>query len=156
MNLEKGNLSSPVKVGIYYLPGYRGLPPLNRMTAGSSGWDIRAACKDEIAVAPGEAALVPAGFVLSIPPGYEAQIRPRSGMALKKKIGILNSPGTIDSDYRGEVRIILFNFGRNDYTVNRSDRIAQMVFSRVPSISLEELDRIDQTERGAGGFGHTG
>ena len=100
--------------------------------------------------------VIPAGFELSIPPGYEAQVRPRSGLALKSRIGLLNSPGTIDSDYRGEIGVILFNFGDSDYTVRRGDRIAQMIFSRVPDVALVELSELDATTRGPGGFGHTG
>ncbi len=126
------------------------------MTGGSSGFDILAACKDEIVIRSGAVRLVPAGFELSIPAGYEAQVRPRSGLALKKGIGLLNGPGTIDSDYRGEVKVILFNFGEADHVVRRGDRIAQLVFARVPEVTLVELAELDPTARGPGGFGHTG
>jgi dUTP pyrophosphatase len=126
------------------------------MTAGSSGFDIPAACDNEIVIAPGSVALVPAGFVLALPQGYEAQIRPRSGLALKDRIGLLNSPGTIDSDYRGEVGVLLYNFGAQDFAVRRGDRIAQIVFLRLPAVSLIEDVSLDETERGSGGFGHTG
>jgi dUTP pyrophosphatase len=145
-----------VRVRIRYLPHYGDLPRIRRMTAGASGFDLYAACADEIAVSPGSVALVPAGFELSIPPGYEAQVRPRSGLALRSRIGLLNSPGTIDSDYRGEVQVILFNFADTVHVVRRGDRIAQLVFSRVPPVTLVELDLLDETERGGGGFGHTG
>ncbi|MBN1163121.1 MAG: dUTP diphosphatase [Candidatus Krumholzibacteriota bacterium] len=152
MTVDQG----PVKVSIKYLPHYSGLPPLKRMTAGSSGYDVRAACPEPMTIEPGKAALVPAGFVLSIPEGFEAQVRPRSGMALKHQLGILNSPGTIDSDYRGEVRIILFNFGREDFQLRRGERIAQIVFCPLPAVELVELKELDATGRGSGGFGHTG
>ena len=126
------------------------------MTPGSSGFDICAACQGDTAVQPGDAAIIPSGFELSIPKGYEAQIRPRSGLALKKKIGLLNSPGTIDSDYRGEVGVIIYNFGKEDFIVRRGARIAQIVFCRLPEIELIEMDCLDTTSRGQGGFGHTG
>jgi len=107
-------------------------------------------------VAPGAVALVPAGFELSIPEGYEAQVRPRSGLAIRSRIGLLNGPGTIDSDYRGEVGVILYNFGRDDFVVRRGDRIAQLVFCELLRFELVENDTLDETDRGSGGFGHTG
>jgi dUTP pyrophosphatase len=145
-----------VKVGIRYLKHHEGLPRIERQTPGSSGFDLHAACADEIRVAPGEAALVPAGFQLSVPAGYEAQVRPRSGLAIRSRIGLLNSPGTVDSDYRGEICVILYNFGETDFVVRRGDRIAQLVVSPVPRVELVEGDALDETERGSGGFGHTG
>lgn len=144
-----------IEVGIRYLPHHEGLPPPVRMTEGSSGFDVRAACIDPVVIGPGEARLVPAGFELSIPRGFEAQVRPRSGLALRSRIGLLNSPGTIDSDYRGEVGVILFNFGEEDFTVARGDRIAQIVFASLPGVVLAERGTLDGTARGAGGFGHT-
>jgi dUTP pyrophosphatase len=147
---------APVTVGIRYLPHHDGLPPLARMTEGSSGFDLQAACTGGVVIEPGRAVLVPAGFEMAVPPGYEAQVRPRSGLALKSRIGLLNSPGTIDSDYRGEVGVILFNFGDEDFTVRRGDRIAQMVVCSLPETELVETERLDSTERGPGGFGHTG
>ena len=145
-----------VKVSIRYLPHYEGLPPVGRMTEGSSGFDLCAACDGTVVIAPGRAELIPAGFELAVPEGYEAQVRPRSGLALKSRIGLLNSPGTVDSDYRGEVGIILYNFGDEDYAVHRGDRIAQMVICAVPQARLVETDELPGTERGRGGFGHTG
>ncbi|UCF04821.1 MAG: dUTP diphosphatase [bacterium] len=145
-----------LEIGIRYLPHYEGLEPVSRMTSGSSGYDIVAACRDEITIQPGRTVAVPAGFELSIPVGYEAQVRPRSGLALKCRIGLLNSPGTVDSDYRGEVRVILYNFGEQDYIVRRGDRIAQLVFCRLPAVRLVERVELDRTDRGSGGFGHTG
>ena len=145
-----------IDVSIRYLPHYRDLPPIRRMTDGSSGFDIFAACERDVVIRAGALALVPAGFELSIPPGYEAQVRPRSGLALKRRIGLLNSPGTIDSDYRGEVKAILFNFGDSDQVVRRGDRIAQLIFARVPGVTLVEVAELGRTSRGPGGFGHTG
>lgn len=145
-----------MKVTIRYLEHHQGLPPMERMTAGSSGFDVYAACRDEIVIEPGKSCLVPSGFELSIPEGFEGQVRPRSGLALNRKIGILNSPGTIDSDYRGEVGIIIFNFGDEEFTVRRGDRIAQIVFCSLPAVDIVESGRLDPTHRGSGGFGHTG
>jgi dUTP pyrophosphatase len=145
-----------IDVRIRYLPHYGDLPRIRRMTDGASGFDLLAACGEEVTIRPGAAVLIPAGFELSIPLGCEAQVRPRSGLALKSRIGLLNSPGTIDSDYRGEVGVILFNFGEADYTVRRGDRVAQLVFGRVPPVTLVELTELDATGRGSGGFGHTG
>jgi len=149
-------MSEPVTIRIRYLESHRGLPALGRMTEGSSGFDVHAACGDSLVIEPGRAALVPGGFALSIPRGCEAQVRPRSGLALKHRIGLLNSPGTIDSDYRGEVSVILYNFGDAPFTVRRGDRVAQIVFSRLPEVTLVEEADLDGTTRGAGGFGHTG
>jgi dUTP pyrophosphatase len=146
----------PVRVEIRYLPHHEGLPHLARMTGGSSGFDLHAACDGEIVIEPGRASLVPAGFEMAVPRGFEAQVRPRSGLALKSRIGLLNSPGTIDSDYRGEVGVILFNFGDADFTVRRGDRIAQMVICSVPAAELIETEVLESTGRGSGGFGHTG
>jgi dUTP pyrophosphatase len=145
-----------VRVSIRYLKHHEGLPAISRQTPGSSGFDLQAACSDAVVLAPGAAALVPAGFELAVPEGYEAQVRPRSGLAVKSRIGVLNSPGTIDSDYRGEVAVILYNFGDLEFVVRRGDRIAQLVFSRVPRVEIVERDSLDETGRGPGGFGHTG
>ena len=118
--------------------------------------DICAAVLDELQVAPGETVLVPTGFQMEIPPSFEAQVRPRSGLAVKHGIGVLNSPGTIDSDYRGEVKVILTNLGKHNFTVRRGDRIAQLVICPVICAEWEEVKAVDETPRGAGGFGHTG
>ena len=149
-------MEEAVRITIRYLKHHEGLPAIRRQTPGSSGFDIHAACADRTVVAPGAVALIPAGFELSMPEAYEAQVRPRSGLALKNRIGLLNSPGTVDSDYRGEVCVILYNFGEEDFVVRRGDRIAQLVFSRAPRVELVEDDALDETERGPGGFGHTG
>lgn len=118
--------------------------------------DICADVSADVVIPPGQSALVPAGFSIELPPGHEAQIRPRSGLAVKHSIGILNSPGTIDSDYRGEVKVILTNFGSEPFTVRRGDRIAQMVVGRYERVAWKESNGLDETPRGAGGFGHTG
>jgi dUTP pyrophosphatase len=118
--------------------------------------DIRAVLDDPMIVAPGATVLVPAGFAIAVPGGYEAQVRPRSGLAIKNRIGVLNAPGTIDSDYRGEVRVILTNFGSEEFTIRRGDRIAQMVIAPYVKAEWDERETLDDTTRGAGGFGHTG
>ncbi len=125
-------------------------------TEGSAGMDIYAAVEDEMTVKAGQTTLVPTGFSVEIPVGYEAQIRPRSGLALKYNIGLMNSPGTIDSDYRGEVKIVFTNFGKNDFVVKRSDRIAQMIIAKYERVEWEESENLSETVRGEGGFGHTG
>ncbi len=123
---------------------------------GSSGMDIRAYVKEPVVLKPGEKKLISTGLAVSIPPGYEAQIRPRSGLAFHYGIGMVNSPGTIDSDYRGEIGIILINWGSEPFTIKRGDRIAQMIITRVYRADLVETDDLDATSRGQGGFGHTG
>lgn len=132
------------------LPGYE--------TEGSSGMDIRAAVKEPVILNPGEVKLIPTGLAISIPPGYEGQVRPRSGIALRHGIGLVNSPGTIDSDYRGEVSIIMINWGQTPFTINRGDRIAQMIIGKVYQADLVDVNdsSLDATIRGVGGFGHSG
>ena len=125
-------------------------------TEGSSGMDIRAALKEPEILKPGEVKLISTNLSIEIPFGYEVQIRPRSGLAAKHGIGVLNSPGTIDSDYRGEVKIILFNFGKEPFEVKSGERIAQMVIAKVYKAEIEESSDLKETERGEGGFGHTG
>lgn len=118
--------------------------------------DLLAAVESEVSIDPAETMLVPTGISVQLPEGFEAQVRPRSGLAIKHQIGILNSPGTIDSDYRGEVKIILSNFGKEPFVVRRGDRIAQMVIHRYARVEWEEVETLDGTARGGGGFGHTG
>jgi len=125
-------------------------------TDGSAGMDVRAVVDSDIVIEPGTSEMVPTGFIIELPAGYEAQIRPRSGLAAKHQIGILNAPGTIDSDYRGEVKVILMNFGKKPFTVKRGERIAQMVVAPVTRVVWQEVEAVNDTERGAGGFGHTG
>ena len=118
--------------------------------------DVVAVIDRDLSIGPGETVLVPSGFSISLPSGYEAQIRPRSGLAAKHQVGILNSPGTIDSDYRGEVKVILTNFGKNPFVLKRGDRIAQMVVNAYTKVVWKEVDALDTTSRGDGGFGHSG
>ena len=125
-------------------------------TAGSAGADIRAAVDAPLRLEPGQRALVPAGFAMALPAGYEAQVRPRSGLAVKNGITVLSAPGTIDSDYRGEVRVPLINLGDEAFTVERGMRIAQLVIAPVVQAGFNEVGDLDETERGAGGFGSTG
>ena len=131
--------------------------PLPRyMTPQSAGMDIHAAITEELMLEKGDIAMLPTGFSMALPAGYEAQIRPRSGLAVKHGIGLINSPGTIDADYRGEVMIAVINLGPHPYTFHRGDRVAQMVINRVHQAELQEVEILDETQRNAGGFGHTG
>lgn len=125
-------------------------------TDGSAGMDIRAAVKDELVIEPGKVALVPTNISVEIPKGFEIQVRPRSGLAANHSVGILNSPGTIDSDYRGEIKIIMMNFGNEPFVIHRGDRIAQLVVSKVYQAKIVETDNLNSSQRGEGGFGHTG
>lgn len=125
-------------------------------TEGSAGMDLFAAVDPELVIPAGETVLVPTGYSIELPEGFEAQVRPRSGLAIKHSIGILNSPGTIDSDYRGEIKVILTNFGKNPFTIRRGDRIAQLIVQRYARVDWEEVESLRETARGAGGFGHTG
>jgi dUTP pyrophosphatase len=122
----------------------------------AAGADIRAAVHEDVVLRPGERTLVPSGFSMALPAGFEAQVRPRSGLALKHGIGVLNSPGTIDADYRGEVGVILINHGDMDFHIQRGDRIAQMVIAALPAVDFIEVAELDDTERGSGGFGSSG
>jgi dUTP pyrophosphatase len=132
------------------------LPLPRYATDHSAGMDLHAAVEAEYVLKAGETALIPTGFAIALPEGYEAQIRPRSGLAARHQVGILNSPGTIDADYRGEVKVVLTNFGKQDFVVRRGDRIAQLVIARYERVAWEERDTLDTTGRGIGGFGHTG
>ncbi|WP_187355308.1 dUTP diphosphatase ['Paenibacillus yunnanensis' Narsing Rao et al. 2020] len=143
-------------VQIHKLPGNEDVPLPRKMSEQASGYDLFAAVAEEVVLAPGERALIPSGIALAMPDGLEAQIRPRSGLALKHGITCLNTPGTIDADYRGEIKVLLINLGQEPFTIVRGERIAQMVFQAVPAVTLTEVDVLSETERGAGGFGHTG
>jgi len=126
------------------------------MTGQSAGFDLSAAVTEPVVLQPGEIRLIPCGFAMALPQGYEAQVRPRSGLASRHGVTLVNTPGTIDADYRGEVRVPLINLGPAPFTVERGMRIAQMVVMPVPSVELVEVEELDTTDRGAGGFGHTG
>ena len=147
---------SPLRVRIQRLPNGEGLPRPTPATPASAGCDLHAAIEDKLVLAPGQRELVPTGFRIELPPGYEAQVRPRSGLALHYGVTLPNAPGTIDADYRGEVGVILQNGGQDDFVVARGDRIAQLVVSAVVQVAWDEVDALDETERGEGGFGHSG
>ncbi|MBV8171140.1 MAG: dUTP diphosphatase [Candidatus Eremiobacteraeota bacterium] len=145
-----------VTVEISVLPEGVGLPLPRYMSAGAAGCDLLAAVQDDIIIQPRARALVSAGFCMALPPGYEAQVRPRSGLALKHGITLLNSPGTIDADYRGPVSVILINHGDEPFVVHRGERIAQMIIAPVQRATLVERETLAETERAGGGFGSTG
>jgi len=143
-------------VEIQVLPHGEGLPLPAYATAGSAGMDLRAAVDEPVVLEPGERALAPTGLRIALPTGYEAQIRPRSGLAIREGITVVNAPGTVDSDYRGEVQVGLVNLSDEAYTIRRGDRIAQMVVAPVTRVTWQPVASLDETERGAGGFGSTG
>lgn len=132
------------------------LPLPRKMTEHSAGFDLCAAVKEPLVLAPGDIRLVPCGFHMALPVGYEAQVRPRSGLAVKHGITLVNTPGTIDADYRGEVQVPVINLGRQNFTIERGMRLAQMLIAPVPPVQMIEADELDDTTRGHGGFGHTG
>ena len=145
-----------VIVKVKRLDNNRDLPLPSYQSDGSSGLDLRAAIGDAVTLQPGDIRLIPTGLSISLPQGYEAQIRPRSGLALDYGLGLVNAPGTIDSDYRGEIQIVAINWGKKPVTIKRGDRIAQMIISRVSRVVIKEVNELDPTERGGGGFGHSG
>ncbi len=145
-----------VEVLIQVREGCEDLPLPQYMSLHASGMDLYAAVDGPVVIAPGERALVPAGFRMALPPGYDAQIRPRSGLAIEHGISVLNAPGTVDADYRGEVKAILANLGSEPFTVNRGDRIAQMTIQPVARAVVKKAENLPGTDRGSGGFGHTG
>ena len=137
-------------------PGNTDLPLPRKMTEHSAGFDLAAAVKEPAVLQPGDIRVIPCGFHMALPAGYEAQVRPRSGLASKFGVTLINTPGTIDSDYRGEVMVPLINLGRQPFTIERGMRIAQMLIAPVPQVEVIETDDLDETSRGHGGFGHTG
>ncbi len=145
-----------VALRVRRLPHASGLPLPEQASPGSAGLDLRAAIFEDLVLEPGERALVPTGLALELPQGWEGQIRPRSGLAIRHGISLLNSPGTIDSDYRGEVKVVLANLGGESMTIRRGDRIAQLVVSPVSRVVVQEVSELSPTDRGAGGFGSTG
>ena len=132
------------------------LPLPSYHSDGASGLDLHAAVKEDLTLKAGEIQLIPTGLSISLPRGYEAQVRPRSGLALRHGLGLVNSPGTIDADYRGEIGMIVINWGKEPFTIRRGDRIAQMIIGKVYRAQVEEVGEIDPTTRGEGGFGHSG
>ena len=146
--MEKNMILKIVNKSNNPLPEYK--------TEQSAGMDLRANLSQQIVLKPLERVLVPTGLYIALPDGYEAQIRPRSGLALKNGITVLNTPGTIDADYRGEIGVILINLSNEQFTINHGDRICQMVIQKIEQPSMVEVEFLDETERGSGGFGHTG
>jgi len=147
-------LPDPIHVKIKPLPHVANLPA--RMTEHAAGYDLSAAVAEPVVLQPGDIRLIPCGFAMAVPVGYEAQVRPRSGLASRHGITMVNAPGTIDSDYRGEVQVPLINLGRSPFTIERGMRIAQMLILPAPRSEMIEVDALDETSRGSGGFGHTG
>ncbi|MFQ6099150.1 MAG: dUTP diphosphatase [Armatimonadota bacterium] len=148
--------SENVVVQVEVLPHGEGLSLPEYVSPGSAGMDLRAAVAESVTIGPGQRQLVPTGLRLAIPDGYEGQVRPRSGLALEYGLTLLNSPGTIDSDYRGEVRVIIANLGDRPFTIARGDRIAQMVIAPIARAEFRQVRRLADTQRSSGGFGHTG
>lgn len=138
------------------LPGNEDIPLPRKMSDLASGYDLHAAVTEPVTIRPGERVLIPTGIAIAMPGELEAQIRPRSGLAYKHGITCLNTPGTIDADYRGEIKVLLINLGQEPFTIERGERIAQMVFQIVPKVHIELTDELSETKRGDGGFGHTG
>jgi len=151
-------MSGVVEIALRWLEHGRGLDLPRQHSMGAAGIDLVAALgpSETLRIAPGKRDAVPCGFALAIPPGFEAQVRPRSGLAVKYGVTVLNAPGTIDADYRGEVKVILVNHGQETFEIRRGDRIAQMVVAPVSAVTLVEKDSLDETERGSKGFGSTG
>ncbi len=145
-----------LNVQVKRLPHGKDIPLPKYMSEHAAGMDLYAGVNPEIVIPPGEWKLVPTGISIALPEGYEAQVRPRSGMALKQGVSILNTPGTVDADYRGEVSVILMNHSKEDLVIKRGDRVAQMIINKVERIEFQEVKELPQSNRGSGGFGHTG
>lgn len=149
-------MTRSLRVQITREPGTEDIPLPQYETDHAAGMDVRAAVTEPVTLQPGERTLVPTGLRIALPPGFEAQIRPRSGLAIKHGLSLLNSPGTIDADYRGEIRIIIANLGQKPYTIERGDRIAQMIIAPVTRAEWDVVSELQDTARGEGGFGSTG
>ncbi len=149
-------MTAKIAISIRRAPGCEDLPLPAYETGHASGMDLRAAVSGPVTLAQGERALIPTGLHIALPAGTEAQVRPRSGLAIRHGVSMLNAPGTIDADYRGEIRVILINLGQEPFTVARGDRIAQLVIAPVLSATWQEVETLEETVRGEGGFGHTG
>lgn len=151
-------MSGRVEIALRWLDHGRGLALPAQQSAGAAGVDLLAAlpADETLTIGPGRRATVPCGFAIALPPGYEAQVRPRSGLAAMHGVTVLNAPGTIDADYRGEVKVILVNHGEETFEIRRGDRIAQLVVAPVSAVTFEEREALDATQRGSGGFGSTG
>ena len=151
-----GGTEGIAEVLLRRLPEGADLPPPTRATPGSAGFDLHARVVGELELAPGRRCLVPTGVAVALPPGFEAQVRPRSGLALSRGLTLLNAPGTVDADYRGEIGVVLINLGGEPVRIRRGERIAQLVVQRLPEVRLVEVEDLPASSRGAGGFGHTG
>ncbi len=149
-------MTGPIKVDIFLEPHAEDLPLPGYETEHAAGMDLRAAISESVVMAPRERRLLPTGIRIALPPGTEAQIRPRSGLAAKHGISMVNAPGTIDADYRGEIKVLLINHGSEPFTINRGDRIGQMIVAPVFRAEWRKVDSLAETSRGSGGFGHTG
>ena len=151
-------MTGRIDIGVTFLDHGRGLDLPRQQSAGAAGVDLLAALgiSEVVTMPPGSRAIVPCGFAMALPNGYEAQVRPRSGLAAKHGVTVLNAPGTIDADYRGEIKVILINHGETNFAIRRGDRIAQMVVAPVSAVGFSERETLDDTERGSGGFGSTG
>ncbi len=149
-------MTEEVRIKITRMPGNGDIPLPRYMTGRSAGMDIHAAVSGPVEIGPGERKIIETAIAIALPDGYEAQIRPRSGLAIAHGITLINSPGTIDSDFRGEIKLLVINLGTRKFVVNRGDRIAQMVIQKVSRAVWEIRDTLDETQRGSGGFGHTG
>lgn len=151
-------MAGRIDIGLKFFDHGRGLERPSQQSMGAAGVDLLAALgiSEVVTMAPGARAIVPCGFAMALPPGYEAQVRPRSGLAAKHGVTVLNAPGTIDADYRGEVKVILINHGSAAFEIRRGDRIAQLVVAPVSAVTFSERETLDDTDRGAGGFGSTG
>lgn len=145
-----------IEIKVKTLPHFEGLTLPEYQTHGSSGFDLLAACEESVVLQPGHRDIIPTGISIALPSGTEAQVRPRSGLAARHGVTLLNTPGTIDSDYRGEVKVIIINLGQEPFTITRGMRIAQVVIAQVIKARLTVADNLDTTLRGSGGFGHTG
>ena len=149
-------MTEMLKIPIIQLPHHEGLGLPAYATPGAAGMDLQAAISEEQILHPGHRLLVPTGIAIGLPKGYEAQVRPRSGLALRHGITVLNSPGTIDSDYRGEIKVLLINLGDESYTIERGSRIAQLVIAPFQQANWQPVESLEESLRGSGGFGHTG
>ena len=151
-------MPGPVSIALVWLKHGEGLPLPRQQTAGAAGVDLAAAigADEVIEIAPGKVAMIPTGLTIALPEGFEAQIRPRSGLAAKFGVTVLNSPGTVDADYRGEIKVMLINHGEAPFAVRRGERIAQMVVAPVSMVAFRQVERLDETQRGEGGHGSTG
>lgn len=153
---EGAALARPITVKIRRLPHGADLPLPAFATEHSAGADLHAAVAAAVTLEPGEIRLIPCGFAMAVPPGYEAQVRPRSGLSSRHGVTLVNAPGTIDADYRGEVQVPLINLGKAAFVIERGMRVAQMVVAAVPRVTFAQVEELDETARGQGGFGHTG